>query len=335
MSTRFPVRPNTLTHLPSPCRRHDCYTLSPTAQRGRLRREWPMATTPHHQHDACLDLGRSNSAGSAVSYGSGGEGRPCITLIKMHGSINGSTARLSRSADAQGANTCATLAANDIRVPSRRVPDLSRSSRQFIVPPTAFKYLASADRSRSGMRGARRSRRRDVRRSWATHFSDANDYLAKMMLKALGKQPDKHVVIVDTAKETIDPLRGYITRHARAFDESAFMSSSALGRYPATSRRYPGRGLDRCAQAPKAPRRAKAAVPQHPCPTGADRGRMTVRAILFDQGDTLWHFPRMPAPAELGAEASRRASPCSSAGAARRRRPASPGLGRFPEVAAR
>jgi HAD superfamily hydrolase (TIGR01662 family) len=32
-----------------------------------------------------------------------------------------------------------------------------------------------------------------------------------------------------------------------------------------------------------------------------------IRAILFDQGDTLWHFPRMPAPAELGAEASRRA----------------------------
>jgi FMN phosphatase YigB (HAD superfamily) len=33
-----------------------------------------------------------------------------------------------------------------------------------------------------------------------------------------------------------------------------------------------------------------------------------ITAILFDQGDTLWHFPRLPAPDVLAAEAGRRAA---------------------------
>ena len=63
--------------------------------------------------------------------------------------------------------------------------------------------------------------------------------------------------------------------------------------------------------------RRRASSTSGACRCGCRRGRRCwrggqavasmIRAILFDQGDTLWHFPRMPAPAELGAEASRRA----------------------------
>jgi len=60
-------------------------------------------------------------------------------------------------------------------------------------------------------------------------LSDADDYLAKMLLKAVGDDPEKHLVIVDTSRATIDRFRDYITRHASSFNEKRIHALEGSG----------------------------------------------------------------------------------------------------------
>jgi len=236
----------------------------------RFVKQVPEATILTTNYDACVDLAL-DSAGVPYHYvirGATGDG--AIRLIKMHGSINWFYCENCQGLQMPTVQHMRESGANGIPYPVTGVCQTCRaSSQQFIVPPTAFKYLAYPpivqvwDEGRQAFETAR------MYVVVGYSFSDADDYLAKMLLKALGEQPDKHVVIVDTAKETIDRFRGYITRHARAFDEKRihdFLGSGAdiLPRIVDT---LVGAWAG-VPKPPKTPRRTKAAVPAAPVPDG-------------------------------------------------------------------
>lgn len=186
----------------------------------RFVKHFPDATILTTNYDACLDLAL-DSAGVPYHYVIRGPTKGnAIKLIKMHGSINWFYCE-----DCQGLQMPSV---QDMRESTRKeipypltgmCPHCLSTSKQFIVPPTALKYLAYPpivqvwDEGRAAFETAR------MYVVVGYSFSDADDYLAKMLLKAVGDKPDKHVVIVDTSQDTIDRFGGYISRHVPAFDE--------------------------------------------------------------------------------------------------------------------
>jgi NAD-dependent SIR2 family protein deacetylase len=236
----------------------------------RFVKQLPDATILTTNYDACVDLAL-DSAGVPYHYViRGATGTGAIRLIKMHGSINWFYCENCQGLQMPTVQHMRESGANGIPYPVTGVCQTCRaSSQQFIVPPTAFKYLAYPpivqvwDEGRQAFETAR------MYVVVGYSFSDPDDYLAKMLLKALGGDPEKHVVIVDTSEETIDRFRGYITRHARAFDEKRihdFVGSGAdiVPRVVDTLIE----AWDGVPKAPKTPRRTKAAVPAAPVPDG-------------------------------------------------------------------
>jgi hypothetical protein len=50
-------------------------------------------------------------------------------------------------------------------------------------------------------------------------FAVADDYIAKMLVKAVGQNPSKNVIVVDIDDKSIDRGKSYIKLHVDAFDE--------------------------------------------------------------------------------------------------------------------
>lgn len=186
----------------------------------RFVKDVPDATILTTNYDACVDVAL-DSAGVRYHYViREAAGDTATRLIKMHGSINWFYCENCQGLQMPTVQDMRESTDKGMPYPvTGMCPTCLATSQQFIVPPTAFKYLAYPpivqvwDEGREAFETAR------MYVVVGYSFSDPDDYLAKMLLKAVGDDPEKHVVIVDTSQATIDRFRGYITRHASSFDE--------------------------------------------------------------------------------------------------------------------
>jgi len=221
LDTFFSLLVGTMLHA-EPNRTHEAVA--------RFVKHFPDATILTTNYDACLDLAL-DSAGVPYHYViRGATKNNAVKLIKMHGSINWFYCEDCQGLQMPSVQDMRESTGKEIPYPlTGMCPHCLSTSKQFIVPPTALKYLAYPpivqvwDEGRAAFETAR------MYVVVGYSLSDADDYLAKMLLKAVGDDPEKHLVIVDTSRATIDRFRGYITRHASSFNEKRIHALEGSG----------------------------------------------------------------------------------------------------------
>ena len=183
-------------------------------------KRFPDATILTTSYDVCLDLAL-NSASVPYHYViRGGTKHGGVRLIKMHGSINWFYCENCQGLQMPTVRHMRESTRNQIPYPVAGICcNCDSTTHQFIVPPTAFKYLAYPPIVQVWDEGREAFEKAGMYVVVGYSFSDADDYLAKMLLKALGDDPAKHVVIIDMSQRTIDHFCGYITRHVPMFDK--------------------------------------------------------------------------------------------------------------------
>ena len=193
-------------------------------------KDMPGSTILTTNYDACVDLALGSARVPYHYVIREAAGGAAVKLIKMHGSINWFYCENCQGLQMPTVQHMRESTEKGIPYPVTGIcPTCHASSRQFIVPPTAFKYLAYPpivqvwDEGRQAFETAR------MYVVVGYSFSDPDDYLAKMLLKALGDDCEKHVVVVDTSQATIDRFRGYITRHVPSFDEKRIHALEGSG----------------------------------------------------------------------------------------------------------
>jgi thiamine pyrophosphate-dependent acetolactate synthase large subunit-like protein len=92
-------------------------------------------------------------------------------------------------------------------------------AQQFIIPPTAHKYLTHPPIVQVWDRGRRVLEQAKVFVIIGYSFADTDDYIAKMLVQAVGQDPKKSVIIIDIDAKTIDKCKSFIKSHVNGFDE--------------------------------------------------------------------------------------------------------------------
>lgn len=171
-------------------------------------------------YDACIDRALYDK-GIASSYVIGGGAQEgAIPLIKMHGSINWFYCETCQNVMMPTVETM--LESVESNMPysvTGMCGNCKALVRQFIIPPTAHKYLEYPPIVQVWDTGRKAFEEAKVYIIIGYSFSDADDYIAKMLLKAVGDDPSKHLIIIDKSPDTIERFKSYIKQHAESFDE--------------------------------------------------------------------------------------------------------------------
>jgi thiamine pyrophosphate-dependent acetolactate synthase large subunit-like protein len=90
---------------------------------------------------------------------------------------------------------------------------------QFIIPPVAHKYLTHPPIVQVWDRGRKTLEEAKLFVIIGYSFADADDYIAKMLVKSVGQSPDKNIVVIDIDEKAINRCRTFIKLHVDAFDD--------------------------------------------------------------------------------------------------------------------
>jgi NAD-dependent SIR2 family protein deacetylase len=171
-------------------------------------------------YDSCIDQAL-DQCGIEYYYGfKTNSNADVLSLIKMHGSINWFYCDTCQSVFLPSIETVASAIEKDIPY---AVTGMCRHCnapvKQFIIPPVAHKYLTHPPIVQIWDCGRRIVEQANVFVIIGYSFSDADDYIAKMLVKAVGQDPKKKVIIVDVSEKAINRCKSFITSHVDSFDE--------------------------------------------------------------------------------------------------------------------
>jgi len=143
-----------------------------------------------------------------------------LSLVKMHGSINWFYCDTCQSVFLPPIETVESSIKSKIPYPvTGMCPNCNAPVKQFIIPPVAHKYLTHPPIVQVWDCGRKILEQANIVVIIGYSFIDADDYIAKMLVKAIGENPDKKVVIIDIDEKAIDRCRVFIKSHVQAFDE--------------------------------------------------------------------------------------------------------------------
>lgn len=183
-------------------------------------REAPLTKIITTNYDACMDRALYDNK-MAYSYVIGGgvqEG--ALPLIKMHGSINWFYCETCQNVMMPTVETMLESVKRNMPYSVTGMCDNCKALvRQFIIPPTAHKYLDYPPIVQVWDTGRKAFEESKLYVIIGYSFSDPDDYIAKMLLKAVGEDPSKHLIIIDISPDTIGRFKSYIKQHVENFDE--------------------------------------------------------------------------------------------------------------------
>jgi hypothetical protein len=101
---------------------------------------------------------------------------------------------------------------------------MHRPTKQFIVPPTSYKFLIYPPIVQVWNAGREIFEKSKFYVIIGYSFSLGDDYITKMLLKAIREDPEKQLIIIDKSAETIEKFRNYLKMHLLSFQDKNFHS---------------------------------------------------------------------------------------------------------------
>jgi NAD-dependent SIR2 family protein deacetylase len=176
-------------------------------------------------YDVCLDQALDKSKIS-YSYIIGSKKNPdSVPLIKMHGSINWFYCQACQHILIPTVENMHTAIKNDVPYSvTGMCPICTAPTKQFIVPPTTYKFLIYPPIVQVWNAGREIFEKAKIYIIVGYSFSLADDYIQKMLLKAIREDPSKQLIIIDKNSETIEKFKHYVKTHTDSFNEDNFHS---------------------------------------------------------------------------------------------------------------
>jgi NAD-dependent SIR2 family protein deacetylase len=173
-------------------------------------------------YDVCMDQALDDSK-IGYSYVIGAKKQESTPLIKMHGSINWFYCQTCQNVLMPTVAHMHQSITNDVPYSvTGMCPVCSASTKQFIVPPTTYKFLIYPPIVQVWNAGREIFEQSKFFVIIGYSFSLGDDYITKMLLRAIREDPQKQLIIIDKSEETIEKFRKYVKRHAVNFEEKNF-----------------------------------------------------------------------------------------------------------------
>jgi NAD-dependent SIR2 family protein deacetylase len=171
-------------------------------------------------YDSCIDQAFDELGVEYDYVFNAADGSSVLSLVKMHGSINWFYCDTCQSVFLPSIEAVAQAIDKDIPYAvTGMCRHCNAPAQQFIIPPTAHKYLTHPPIVQVWDRGRKILEQAKVFVIIGYSFADTDDYIAKMLVQAVGQDPKKNVIIVDIDAKTIDKCKSFIKLHVDAFDE--------------------------------------------------------------------------------------------------------------------
>jgi len=171
-------------------------------------------------YDSCLDQSLDESSIKYNYVFNTADRTDTLSLVKMHGSINWFYCDTCQSVYLPSIASVAEAIKKDIPY---AVTGMCRQCNapveQFIIPPVAHKYLTHPPIVQVWDRGRKTLEEAKLFVIIGYSFADADDYIAKMLVKSVGQSPDKNIVVIDIDEKAINRCRTFIKLHVDAFDD--------------------------------------------------------------------------------------------------------------------
>lgn len=174
-------------------------------------------------YDVCMDQALDNSK-IPYSYVIGSHnGSGLKPLVKMHGSINWFYCQTCQHVLMPTVGNMRNAVKNDVPYSvTGMCPVCTAPAKQFIVPPTTYKYLIYPPIVEVWNAGREIFEKSRIYVIIGYSFSLADDYISKMLLKAIREDPSKQLIIIDKSSETIERFKSYVTMHTVNFNMENF-----------------------------------------------------------------------------------------------------------------
>jgi NAD-dependent SIR2 family protein deacetylase len=174
-------------------------------------------------YDVCMDQALDN-AKIEHSYVIGSHnGKGSVPLVKMHGSINWFYCQTCQNVLMPTVENMRNAVKNDVPYAvTGMCPVCTAPTKQFIVPPTTYKFLIYPPIVEVWNAGRQIFESSKIYVIIGYSFSLGDDYISKMLLKAIREDPTKQLIIIDKSNETIERFKSYVRTHTVSFKEENF-----------------------------------------------------------------------------------------------------------------
>lgn len=174
-------------------------------------------------YDVCMDEAL-DKAKIEYSYIIGSQkNHDAIPLAKMHGSINWFYCRTCQHVLMPTVENMRIATKNDVPYSiTGMCPVCTAPTKQFIVPPTTYKFLIYPPIVQVWNAGREIFENSKFYVIIGYSFSLGDDYISKMLLKAIREDPTKQLIIIDKSEETIGRFKDYVRTHTLRFEEKNF-----------------------------------------------------------------------------------------------------------------
>lgn len=165
-------------------------------------------------YDVCMDQALDN-AKTEYSYIIGSKkSQNAMPLIKMHGSINWFYCQTCQHVLMPTVEKMREAIENYVPYSvTGMCPICTAPTKQFIVPPTTYKFLIYPPIVQVWNAGREIFENSKFYIIIGYSFSLADDYIFKMLLKAIREDPTKQVIIIDKNQETVSRFKRYVKTH--------------------------------------------------------------------------------------------------------------------------
>ncbi len=173
-------------------------------------------------YDACMDQALDNSK-VEHSYIIGSQKKEGMPLVKMHGSINWFYCPSCQNVLIPTIENMRQSIKNNVPYSVTGIcPICTGPTKQFIVPPTSYKFLIYPPIVQVWNAGRDIFEKSKVYVIIGYSFSTGDDYITKMLLKAIREDPSKQLIIIDKSADTIEKFREYLKMHIVSFHDKNF-----------------------------------------------------------------------------------------------------------------
>jgi NAD-dependent SIR2 family protein deacetylase len=179
-------------------------------------------------YDVCMDQALDN-AKIEYSYVIGSQkSQSTMPLIKMHGSINWFYCQTCQHVLMPTVENMRKAIENQMPYSvTGMCPECNSPTKQFIVPPTTYKFLIYPPIVQVWNAGREIFEHSKFYIIVGYSFGLGDDYILKMVLKAIREDPKKQLIIIDKSIETLERFKLLVTTHTVGFPETNLHSIPA------------------------------------------------------------------------------------------------------------
>ncbi len=172
-------------------------------------------------YDICIDQALDNYHVKYNYILNASEDKNSLNLVKIHGSINWFYCETCQNIFLPSIETITDAIKKEIPYSVLGMcQHCNAPTKQFIIPPITYKYLTHPLIIQIWDYGRKIFEQAKIIVIVGYSFSVAEDYISKMLAKAINKDPQKNIIIIDINEEAIDRCKSCIKFYVESFDDS-------------------------------------------------------------------------------------------------------------------